>query len=162
MTFEEKLSEMYNEIANEICGMIPVEWEKVYTIAYVDDEGGEVVFNYTKPGSDELNYYTNISRDYNVSEEIFDDLWMELYRSFKKLRNIFKEEGHEPWTSCEFDFTNEGKLKVSFDYIDWKNTEFDQLSLENYYMYKKFGVIPEMEEIKEIEQYIKEQDEAEI
>ncbi|WP_411292289.1 immunity protein YezG family protein, partial [Staphylococcus aureus] len=21
--------------------MIPVEWEKVYTIAYVDDEGGE-------------------------------------------------------------------------------------------------------------------------
>ncbi|HBE7143558.1 TPA: TIGR01741 family protein, partial [Staphylococcus aureus] len=24
MTFEEKLSEMYNEIANEICGMIPV------------------------------------------------------------------------------------------------------------------------------------------
>ena len=43
MTFEEKLSEMYNEIANEICGMIPVEWEKVYTIAYVNDRGGEVV-----------------------------------------------------------------------------------------------------------------------
>ncbi|HDH6770090.1 TPA: TIGR01741 family protein, partial [Staphylococcus aureus] len=53
MTFEEKLSEIYNKIANEISGMIPVEWEKVYTIAYVDDEGGEVVFNYTKPGSDE-------------------------------------------------------------------------------------------------------------
>ncbi|HCZ1553781.1 immunity protein YezG family protein, partial [Staphylococcus aureus] len=46
MIFEEKLSQMYNEIANEISGMIPVEWEKVYTIAYVDDEGGEVVFNY--------------------------------------------------------------------------------------------------------------------
>ncbi|WP_435673966.1 immunity protein YezG family protein, partial [Staphylococcus aureus] len=29
--------------------MIPVEWEKVYTIAYVDDGGGEVFFNYTKP-----------------------------------------------------------------------------------------------------------------
>ncbi|HCV4781290.1 TPA: TIGR01741 family protein, partial [Staphylococcus aureus] len=28
--------------------------------------------------------------------------------------------------------------------------------------YKKFGVIPEMEEIKEIEQYIKEQEEAEL
>ncbi len=44
MTFEEKLSEMYNEIANEISSMIPVEWEKVYAIAYVDDQGGEVVF----------------------------------------------------------------------------------------------------------------------
>ncbi|HDB7857152.1 immunity protein YezG family protein, partial [Staphylococcus aureus] len=27
MNFEEKLSQMYNEIANEISGMIPVEWE---------------------------------------------------------------------------------------------------------------------------------------
>ncbi|HDC6225002.1 TPA: DUF600 family protein, partial [Staphylococcus aureus] len=36
MNFEEKLSEMYNKIANEISGMIPVEWEKIYTIAYVD------------------------------------------------------------------------------------------------------------------------------
>ncbi|HHO1073609.1 TPA: TIGR01741 family protein, partial [Staphylococcus aureus] len=83
MTFEEKLSEMYNEIANKISSMIPVEWEKVYTMAYIDDGGGEVFFNYTKINSDELNYYMNISRDYNVSEEIFDDLWMELYRSFK-------------------------------------------------------------------------------
>ncbi|GAB5773077.1 hypothetical protein JMUB7523_24620 [Staphylococcus aureus] len=51
MTFEEKLSQMYNEIANKISSMIPVEWEKVYTIAYVDDQGGEVVFCllYTSP-----------------------------------------------------------------------------------------------------------------
>ncbi|WP_254230999.1 TIGR01741 family protein [Staphylococcus aureus] len=166
MTFEEKLSQMYNEIADEISGMIPVEWENIYTIAYVDDQGGEVIFNYTKPGSDELNYYTDIFRDYNISEEIFDDLWMNLYYLFMNLRDLFKKEGLEPWTSCEFDFTSEGKLKVSFDYIDWINTEFDQLGRENYYMYKKFGVLPEMEyemeEVKEIEQYIKEQDEAEL
>ena len=166
MTFEEKQSEMYNEIANEISGMIPVEWEKVYTIAYVDNQGGEVIFNYTKPGSEELNYYSDIPKDCNVSNDIFMDLWMKVYRMFDELRETFKKEGHEPWTSCEFDFTRDGKLKVSFDYIDWLNTEFDQLSLENYYMYKKFEVIPEMEyemeEIKEIEQYIKEQEEAEI
>ena len=42
MTFEEKLSQMYNKIANEISDMIPVEWEKVYAIAYVDDGGGQV------------------------------------------------------------------------------------------------------------------------
>ena len=166
MNFEEKLSQMYNEIANEISGMIPVEWEQVFTIAYVTDQAGEVIFNYTKPGSDELNYYTYIPREYNVSEKVFYDLWTDLYRLFKKLRNAFKEEDLEPWTSCEFDFTSEGKLKVSFDYIDLINTEFDQLGRENYYMYKKFGVIPEMEyemeEVKEIEQYIKEQDEAEL
>ena len=87
-----------------------------------------------------MNYYTNISRDYNVSEEIFDDLWMNLYYLFKNLRNLFKTEEHEPWTSCEFDFTRDGKLNVSFDYIDWINTEFDQLGRENYYMYKKLGL----------------------
>ncbi|MCM0356429.1 TIGR01741 family protein [Staphylococcus aureus] len=166
MTFEEKLSQMYNEIANEIDGMIPVEWEKIYTIAYVNDRGGEVVFNYTKPGSDGLNYYTNISRDYNVSEEIFDDLWMNLYYLFKNLRNLFKEEGLEPWTSCEFDFTREGKLNVSFDYIDWVNSEFGPMGREDYYMYKKFGIWPEKEyainRVKKIEDYIKEQEETEL
>ncbi|WP_397610421.1 immunity protein YezG family protein, partial [Staphylococcus aureus] len=39
MIFEEKLNEMYNEIANKISSMIPVEWEKVYTMAYIDDGG---------------------------------------------------------------------------------------------------------------------------
>ena len=166
MTFEEKLSEMYNEIANKISSMIPVEWEKVYTIAYVNDRGGEVVFNYTKPGSDELNYYTNISRDYNVSEEIFDDLWMNLYYLFKNLRNLFKTEGHEPWTSCEFDFTRDGKLSVVFDYVDWMNSEFGPMGREDYYVYKKFGIWPEKEyavnRVKKIEDYIKEQEETNL
>ncbi|HDH1207822.1 TPA: DUF600 family protein, partial [Staphylococcus aureus] len=42
MTFEEKLSQMYNEIANKISSMIPVEWEKVYAMAYVNERSGEV------------------------------------------------------------------------------------------------------------------------
>ncbi|MDQ7198851.1 TIGR01741 family protein, partial [Staphylococcus aureus] len=37
---------------------------------------------------------------------------------------------------------------------------------ENYYMYKKFGVLPEMEyeinKVKEIEQYVKEQEETNL
>ncbi|MBR9562758.1 TIGR01741 family protein, partial [Staphylococcus aureus] len=70
MTFEEKLSQMYNEIANKISSMIPVEWEKVYTMAYIDDEGGEVFYYYyTEPGSNELNYYSDIPKDCNVSKD---------------------------------------------------------------------------------------------
>ncbi|HCD1987787.1 TPA: TIGR01741 family protein [Staphylococcus aureus] len=160
MTFEEKLSEMYNEIANEISGMIPVDWEKVYVIAYVDDGGGEVFYYYTEPRSNELYYYTSVLNKYDISESEFMDSVYELYKQFQNLRNLFKEEGHEPWTSCEFDFTSEGRLNVSFDYIDWAKLEFGQIAKENYYMYRKFGVIPEMEyeinKVKEIEQYIKE------
>ncbi|HGO3758213.1 TPA: TIGR01741 family protein [Staphylococcus aureus] len=166
MTFDEKLSEMYNKIANEISGMIPVEWEKVYAMAYINERNGEVFYNYTEPRSDELVYYTSVLNKYNISRSEFMDSVYELYKQFDNLRELFIEEGLEPWTSCEFDFTRDGKLNVSFDYIDWANSEFDQLGRENYYMYKKFGVIPEMEyemeEIKEIEQYIKEQEEAEL
>ncbi len=166
MAFEEKLNEMYNEIANKISSMIPVEWETVYAMAYVNERSGEVFYNYTEPSSDELFYYTSVLNKYNIPRSEFMDSVYELYKQFDNLRELFIEEGLEPWTSCEFDFTRDGKLNVSFDYIDWINTEFDQLGRENYYMYKKFGVLPEMEyemeEVKEIEQYIKEQDEAEL
>ncbi|MFU0818182.1 TIGR01741 family protein [Staphylococcus warneri] len=163
MAFEEKLNKMYQEIANHINEMIPTEWEQIYTMAYIDEEGGEVFFNYTIPGSDDLHYYTDIPKDYNVSEKIFSKLSFTLYKLFKRLRELFIENNQEAWTSCEFDFNNEGKLNVTFDYIDWKNSEFGPLARENYYEYRKFGIIPkyeyEREEIQEIEQFIKEQEE---
>ncbi|MBU7186953.1 TIGR01741 family protein [Staphylococcus aureus] len=145
MTFEEKLSQMYNEIANKISSMIPVEWEKVYAMAYVNERSGEVFYNYTEPRSDELFYYTSVLNKYNISRSEFMDSVYELYKQFQNLRDLFKEEGLEPWTSCEFDFTRDGKLNVSFDYIDWANSEFGQMGREHYYMYKKFGIWPEKE-----------------
>ncbi|HBC4915026.1 TPA: TIGR01741 family protein [Staphylococcus aureus] len=166
MAFEEKLNEMYNEIANKISSMIPVEWETVYAMAYVNERSGEVFYNYTEPSSDELFYYTSVLNKYNIPRSEFMDSVYELYKQFDNLRELFIEEGLEPWTSCEFDFTRDGKLNVVFDYVDWMNSEFGPSGKENYYMYKKFGVLPETEyeinKVKEIEQYIKEQDEAEL
>ncbi|ATV03064.1 TPA: TIGR01741 family protein [Staphylococcus aureus] len=163
MTFEEKLSEMYNEIANKISSMIPVEWEKVYAMAYISERNGEVFYNYTEPSSDELFYYTSVLNKYNIPRSEFMDSVYELYKQFDNLRELFIEEGLEPWTSCEFDFTSEGKLNVSFDYIDWTKLEFGQIAKENYYMYKKFGISPETEyeinKVKEVEKCIKEQEE---
>ena len=36
--FEEKLNEIYQEIASKINEMIPTEWEQVYTMAYIDEK----------------------------------------------------------------------------------------------------------------------------
>ncbi|MEJ7301353.1 TIGR01741 family protein, partial [Staphylococcus caprae] len=93
----------------------------------------------------DLHYYTDIPKDYNVSEEIFDELSDELYDLFETLRGSFIENNQEPWTSCEFDFTNKGKLNVSFGYIDWKKSDLGQVARFNYYRYKKFGIPPEFE-----------------
>ncbi|HDF6496979.1 TPA: TIGR01741 family protein, partial [Staphylococcus aureus] len=144
----------------------PVEWEKVYAMAYIDEECGEVFYNYTEPSSDELFYYTSVIKKYNLLKSSFMDSVYELHDQFEELREIFKEEGLEPWTSCEFDFTRDGKLNVSFDYIDWMNSEFGPMGREDYYMYKKFGIWPEKEysinRVKKIADYIKEQEETEL
>ena len=83
MEFEENLNKMYQEIANKINEMIPVEWERVYTMAYMNEESEEVFFNYTTPGSEELHYYTAIPKEHSVSKKIFDGLLDELYECFE-------------------------------------------------------------------------------
>ena len=163
MIFEEQVSKLYNEIANDVSDMIPDKWENIYLKAYVNDESSEVFFFYTKNNENELYYSGDIPNLYNVSPVIYKDLLIEVHEKFIKLRDVFKKENQETWTSCEFHFSNEGKLNVSFGYIDWKNSDFGQYDRFNYYRYKKFGVLPGLdytkEEIKEIEQFIKEQEE---
>ena len=99
---------------------------KVYAMAYIDEECGEV-FTIILNQAVMNFYYTSVIKKYNLLKSSFMDSVYELHDQFEELREVFIEEGLEPWTSCEFDFTKEDKLKVSFDYIDWINTEFDQL-----------------------------------
>ena len=126
---------MYQEIANKINEMIPVEWDKVYTKAYIKEESKEVfstiLYLVVKNYIIILLFLKNI-----MFQKIFKELLDELYENFERLKKLFIENNQEPWTSCEFDFNNEGKLNVSFDYIDWKNSEFGPLARENYYEYK--------------------------
>ncbi|WP_398570964.1 immunity protein YezG family protein, partial [Staphylococcus aureus] len=86
---------------------------------------------------------------------------MQLYRSLKKLTNIVKQQSLQPCTSCEFHFTTHPKLNLSFHYIHSINTHFHQLPPQNYYIYKKFRLIPQIQyqiqQLKQIQQYIKEQ-----
>ncbi|MEJ7396001.1 TIGR01741 family protein, partial [Staphylococcus epidermidis] len=81
----------YQQIASKINEMIPVEWERVYTMAYIDDQGGEVFLNFIQSDSNDIHYYTSIPDDYNVSERIFDELSDELYENFDRLRELFIE-----------------------------------------------------------------------
>ncbi|MEJ7398322.1 TIGR01741 family protein, partial [Staphylococcus epidermidis] len=122
MIFEEQVSKFYNEIANEVSGMIPDSWQNIYFKIYINDEGSEAFFFFTKNNNNKTYYSGDIPELYNVSSDIYIDLLIEVQEKFRKLRAIFKKENQEPWTSCEFDFTNKGKLNVSFGYIDWKKS----------------------------------------
>ena len=84
---------------------------------------------------------------------------MNLYYLFMNLRDLFKRRRFRTMDIMQFDFTSEGKLNVSLIYIDWIKLGFGPSGKENYYMYKKFGVLPEteyeMEEVREVEKYVK-------
>ena len=89
-----------------------------------------------------MNYYTDIPKEYNVSVQVFDDLWMDLYDLFKNLRIYLKKKDSNHGHHVNLTLQRDGKLNVSFDYIDWANSEFGQMGREHYYMYKnlEFGL----------------------
>ena len=76
---------MYQEIANKISDMIPVEWDEVYTKAYIKEEI-KSFFYFTLPGSEELHYYTAIPKEHNVSK-IFKNYWMSFTKTLKDSRS---------------------------------------------------------------------------
>ncbi|MDU6180649.1 MAG: DUF600 family protein, partial [Staphylococcus lugdunensis] len=71
--------------------------------------------------------------------------------------------GQEPFGTCEFDFTIEGNLNVSFEYIDWKASNFSPSEKFDYYRYKKFGILPkfqyQIDDLHAVEKYVKESQE---
>ena len=160
MSFETKLNKQYNKIANHVSDMIPGSWEKVYLVAFLEERACEVFFYFTVPNNDELLYSLSIPEIYGVSEKEFSQRKFKLYHLFFDLRNIFEKNGQEPFGTCEFDFTIGGKLNVSFEYTDWDASKFGPGGKFDYYRYKKFGILPEMEyaikRMHEVEQYVKE------
>ncbi|MEN0489425.1 immunity protein YezG family protein [Staphylococcus aureus] len=67
---------------------------------------------------------------------------MDLYDLFEELRDLFKEEDLEPWTSCEFDFTREGELKV-WEYFKVQiNQKLSEPETKNIYSQRKIDVEP--------------------
>ena len=163
MKFEEKLGEQYNKIANHVSDMIPGPWEKVYLVAYMKGYASEVFFFFTVPQKDELYYSEHIPKDFGVSEDEYDSRFFRLCDLFDDLNAIFIKYGQEQFGTCEFDFTIGGKLNVSFEYTDWDASKFGPGGKFDYYRYKKFGILPEMEyaikRMHEVEQYVKESQE---
>ena len=160
MSFESKLNKQYNKIANYVSDMIPGPWEKVYLVAYMKGYASEVFFFFTVPQKDELYYSQHIPKDFGVSKKEYVDSFFRLCDLFDDLNEIFVKYVQEPFGTCELDFTIEGNLKVSYEYIDWKASEFSPSEKFDYYRYKKFGILPkfqyEIDDLHAIEKYVKE------
>ena len=163
MSIETKLNKQYNKIANHVSDMIPGPWEKVYLVAYMEEYASEVFFFFTVPQKDELYYSQHIPKDFGVSKKEYVNRAFRLCDLFDDLNAIFVKYGQEQFGTCEFDFTIEGNLNVSFEYIDWKASNFSPSEKFDYYRYKKFGILPkfqyQIDDLHAVEKYVKESQE---
>ncbi|WP_398570842.1 immunity protein YezG family protein [Staphylococcus aureus] len=97
---------------------------------------------------------------------MFKNSWFKLYPILHHLTQTFKKQPLQPSTSSQFHFTRHPKFNLSFDYIHSLNLQFPPLPKQNYYIYKKFPLIPQIQyqiqQIKQIHQYIKHQHQPQL
>jgi uncharacterized protein (TIGR01741 family) len=160
MGFEIGLNEQYQKIAQKISDTIPDEWKEIYFQGEVSDGSGGVFFFFNTFENQEFQYCYFIPDKYGIDRKDYDNSWNELFKLTEELQNIFTENGQEPWYSIDINITEEKKLLISFDYINWNETEFGPSIRMNYFQHKYLGKPPKNDKEKETFIKIKEYEQA--
>ena len=68
---EKKLAELYNNLANQIADMIPVEWKEVYYLGEVRPgrSGWSSVFYFKDAETNEMIKLHNVHKFYGISDD---------------------------------------------------------------------------------------------
>ncbi|QPK89545.1 antitoxin YezG family protein [Bacillus velezensis] len=152
----QKMGELYQRIANQINEMIPSEWEKVYLYAEILEDSSEVYFYFNIPGESEFLYSHNIPDHFNVSEDIYDDLLIELQESFEELREEYKENNPQIWTNLTLNLDRTGQFSIDYNYEDVIASELNGSQRKAIWVYKNLGLLPKRKTVRDfLEDYIK-------
>lgn len=151
---EGKLNEIYIKIANTIDETIPEKWDKVFMYGEILEDVQKAFFYYYPTGSKEPVYSHDIPEIFDISEDEYDELLLQLIDNITELQNELKNNGQEPWTNLTFILESNGKFKFEYDYTDL--LEVDDIAHHAVWEYKYLGIIPENEyRRKFVEEYIK-------
>lgn len=115
---EQKMNELYRTIAEIIDQMIPVNWEDFFFNGEVENGEGGVFFFFKPENGSEYIYSLDIL---NVNSEEYNHLETKLFEVTNELKNLFLNEGQDPWFSITMKLTSEGKLNIEYDYTNWGN-----------------------------------------
>ncbi|WP_077596430.1 immunity protein YezG family protein [Oceanobacillus kimchii] len=136
MSFETKLNKLYNQIAQKINEMIPIEWDSFSFNGEVKDEEGGVFF-FFKPKDEKQHIYSHyIPKIYNVDKRYYNRELHQLFELTVDLQKAFINNDQEPWFSVTLLVNNIGKLNVHFDYTNWHNSDFGPSDRIQYFEYK--------------------------
>jgi len=92
---EEKLAELYNKLANQIIDIIPAEWDNVYYLGEVEKKklSSGSVFYFEDIENDIVLQCHKIPEVYQVSKNIYMDLFMKLDDTLLEIYDCFIENG---------------------------------------------------------------------
>lgn len=142
---EEKMNDLYREIAEIINELIPEDWEDFYFNSEVGNGEGGVFFFFKPTSKHDYVYCRDILKKYNINSDIYNELMRNLLKVTNSLKNLFLENGQEPWFSITMKLTSEGKLNIEYDYTKWRESSFGPSDRLEYWESKYLNNIPQDE-----------------
>ena len=138
---EKQMNEKIIEIVHQANDMIPVEWDDLYINFEVDKTlSGGVIFFFKYKGK--YHYYMDIPSLFNISEDEFDDEFMDLFDLGGEMKKIFIEQGLEEWSAFTIKVDEQNKTSLDFDYAPWNDSEFGPTDRIEFFEYKYLGKQP--------------------
>lgn len=145
----EKIGELYQKIAEDLSKMIPSQWEQIVLYAEILDDSANIYFYFTTPNSSDYLFSHYIPEHFDVGEEIYDQLLIELQELFEELKEEFKLGNQDIWTNLTLKLENTGKFSIDYNYEDVLLSELDDLQRRDVWKYQNLGILPKDEDDKE-------------
>lgn len=149
------MGELYQKIAEHLNEMIPFQWKKIVLYAEILDDSADIYFYFTTPNNSDYLFSHNIPEHFDVSEEIYDQLLIELQELFEELKEEFKLGNQDIWTNLTLKLENTGKFSIDYNDDDVLSSELDDLQRRDVWKYQNLGILPADEEDRKfIEEYL--------
>ncbi|MGG0000578.1 immunity protein YezG family protein [Bacillus velezensis] len=151
----EKMGELFQKIAEHLNEMIPFQWEKIVLYAEILDDSADIYFYFTTPNNSDYLFSHYIPEHFDVSEEIYDQLLIELQELFEELKEEFKLGNQDIWTNLTLKLENTGKFSIDYNDDDVLLSELDDLQRRDVWKYQNLGILPKDEDDRKfIEEYL--------
>ncbi|MDA1640947.1 antitoxin YezG family protein [Bacillus cereus group sp. TH177-1LC] len=137
---DEKLSKLYNEIAEVVIDTIPEKWFKVYLYGEVGEGAQESYFYYYTEENSTPIYSHSIFELFNVPEEEYFKKWHRLLDCIKRMKKEFIDNDQEAWTNFTMIFDNTGKFNIDFNYDDLSDENSHERMI--IWEYEHLGLMP--------------------
>ncbi|MBD0408796.1 antitoxin YezG family protein [Bacillus sp. 1021] len=151
----QKMDLLYQKIAEQINEMIPSQWKKIVLYAEILDDSADIYFYFTTLNNSDYLFSHYIPEHFEVSEEIYDQLLIELQELFEELKAEFKLGNQDIWTNLTLKLENTGKFSIDYNYDDVLSSQLDDLQRRDVWKYQNLGILPADEEDRKfIEEYL--------